>query len=436
MVEFDKKGNPTISISKKNVVMLSTGEEALPVIKPNKEYDVKSIGSFKSIPWYDNDDFPNTVDTIISETPVLKRALTDITKITLGQGVFPCRVTGYNGEQEILEVINDPEIFKQLQSYKTRRYLAKTDYDLNAYGSAFVQFIPNLEGTKILTLNPVSALKCRLHQEDKEGKTTHVLVSGKWPDATDKDTKKYVLLDETDPFGHLTRIKENNELKGQTVFMHLKNSFSSNDFYPLPNWYAAKNWVGISQKIPKIIEAGIDNILNIFFLIRIPISYWEAKYPKDEYESDAERKAKITADIQKLEDSFTSVENARKALITHFGHDEMNGEDKWEIEIVQPKFNQENVINSNAADTQIAISANISPDLLGLMFGNSKGGSMQRELLLLHYALSWERRQQIADPIEMMLKFNLSGMEDLQLRFRNTFLTTLDTGAGTAKNLS
>ena len=112
------------------------------------------------------------------------------------------------------------------------------------------------------------------------------------------------------------------------------------------------------------------------------------------------------------------------------------GEDKWELEVIEKKYNQEDFVKSTAADTQIAIAAGINPDLLGLMFGNSKGGSMQRELLLIKYALSWLDRQKLADPIELMLQFNDAKYADIQIMFRNTFLTTLDSGSETQTNAS
>jgi len=70
------------------------------------------------------------------------------------------------------------------------------------------------------------------------------------------------------------------------------------------------------------------------------------------------------------------------------------------------------------------------------MYGNSKGGSMQRELLLIQYALSWLDRQKLADPLEIMLRFNDAKYDVVELRFRNTFLTTLDTGKETQTELS
>jgi hypothetical protein len=435
MVEFDKNGNPLISIAKGKVIGFLS-EETKQILTPNKEVDAVSVGNYKAVPWYDDNDFPNAADLLISNTPVLKRALNDLTRVTLGQGVFPCEVTDTlpNG-MEILTMIKDPIITAQLNNYTTRRYLVKTQYDVNSYGSGFVEFIPNLEGTKIVNLNHVNAMHCRLEAPDNNGMINNVLVSGLWPDATAAELKPYILLDEIDPMAHLLQLKETGKLKGNSVFMHIKNSFSSNDFYPVPNWYTAKKWISISQKVPKIIEAGMDNVLNIFFMVRIPIGYWDWKYPAQDFQSEKERRDKIQADIEKLQTEFTTVETTRKALITHFGFEEA-GNDKWDIEIIQPKFNQENFVTSSASDTQIAIAAGYSADLLGLMYGNSKGGSMQRELLLLQYALSWESRQQLADPIEMMLKFNNPGMTNLVLRFRNTFLTTLDTGAGTGTQLS
>jgi len=439
MREFDSKGNLLVSISDNKVMMVTKPDvETMPIVKSNPEIISFDIGKYKIVPWYDGMNFCKNADILINKTPVLKRALSDMVKITLGQGVFPCEVTDTLPDgQEVLKMIKDPIITNQLQSYMMRRYLSNSAYDLNSYGSGFVQFVPNLKGDKIMELNPVSALKCGLGLPDaKTGKVNKVFVCGKWDVATDKDITEYTLLDEINPYEHLLLLKESGELAKGTVFMQLKNCFSSNDFYPVPNWYSAFNWINITNKVPKIIEAGYDNVLNIFFMVRVPYSYFEAKYPENEFDNMEVRRAMIEADIDALEKKFTTVENAKKALITFFGREEGNTDDKWEIEILQPKFNNENFVTSTAADTQIAVAAGYSPDLLGLMYGNSKGGSMQRELLLLQYALSWNDRSTLADPIEMMLKFNNPGMENLELRYRNTFLTTLDTGAGTAQTLS
>ncbi|MEG2278080.1 MAG: hypothetical protein RSC80_09685, partial [Odoribacter sp.] len=70
----------------------------------------------------------------------------------------------------------------------------------------------------------------------------------------------------------------------------------------------------------------------------------------------------------------------------------------------------------------------------GGTYAGNQGGSNIREAFLVNIAMAWLDRQNLLDPIEAMLAFN--GIEDVQLRFRNTILTTLDSGAGTTKNMA
>jgi hypothetical protein len=243
--------------------------------------------------------------------------------------------------------------------------------------------------------------------------------------------KAYLLLDETDPFNDLIRMRDEGLLAKNSVIMHLKNPFSNNDYYSEPDWWSALEWVNISQRIPIAIASGMENMLQVFVHMKIPYSYLQRKFPRDQFQTDREHKEAMEAFVKQLEEKLTESKNAKKTLISFF-EDEKNGADKWELSIVEHKFNQENIINSTASDTQIAIAAGIMPDLLGLMYGNSKGGSMQRELLLIAYALAWEERQAIADPLEMMIRFNLGDKyADVEVKFRTTFLTALDSGGQT-----
>ena len=59
----------------------------------------------------------------------------------------------------------------------------------------------------------------------------------------------------------------------------------------------------------------------------------------------------------------------------------------------------------------------------------------RRVKCLVNIANAWVDRQNLLDPIYLMLRSWGYG-DDIQLRYRNTILTTLDTGAGTKKTLS
>ena len=81
----------------------------------------------------------------------------------------------------------------------------------------------------------------------------------------------------------------------------------------------------------------------------------------------------------------------------------------------------------------------INPNVMGAgmpggTYAGQSGGSNIREAFLVNIANAWIDRQNILDPLECYLRFN--GVKDVELRFRNTILTTLDTGAGTKKVVS
>ncbi len=437
-LKTDKNGYPDIYIGEK-VLINFTDIDAIPYNEDISVVEPESVGKYKYIPWYSDNTFPETAIQIIDKTPVLKRALINKSKITVAQGIYPTRLIEFseNGNEK-LEVVNDPEIVKLMQKYIIRRYLGNSAYDLYSFGNAFVKLIPNVTGDKILKILPIDAKHCRLGNPDKKtGKINELLISPSWEDAEEKTITSLILLDETDPMKHLKELKESNLLKAP-IAMQLKGDFSSNDFYSMPPWYSAKQWIDIAEKVAKLSDASMNNMLNIFIHLQIPYSYWEKKYPLDEFEGKrVERNKKIQADIALLEEKLTGAENAKKTLITYFGDPEADGNDEWKLQVIDNKISNENLVTSTAADTQIAIAAGIMPDLLGLMYGNSKGGSMQRELLLIQYALSWLDRQMLADPLELMLKFNLGdSYSDIELRFRNTFLTTLDSGKETGTNIS
>jgi hypothetical protein len=98
------------------------------------------------------------------------------------------------------------------------------------------------------------------------------------------------------------------------------------------------------------------------------------------------------------------------------------------------------LIEGAVADSNILFSINVNPTIMGAglpgagPYAGKGGGSDIRESFLVNVALAWLDRQTVLDPIECMLEFN--GKEDCEIRFRNTILTTLDSGGGTKKVLS
>lgn len=284
---------------------------------------------------------------------------------------FPAKVTGYkeNG-QETLEVIQDTELQKLLRSRMIRRYLQLSIRDVLKYGNSFPEFIFSEDGSKITGINIINARHCRW-EEMKQGVIKNLFVYGNWKDGVSKkgDNKKIQVLDMFDPLADLHARKESNKLKGKSVIYPLRDSFSNNDYYPLPDWYTAKEagWIDISQKIPKFLTRIYENQISWKWHVKNPYAYWEKRYPKTEYKDEKKRSDLIQKDMDQIEENLTGENNPAKALFTHF---EMNHqgkpEEQWVIEPLDNKYKSEHqLIESAVADSNILFSINVNPTIMG-----------------------------------------------------------------------
>ena len=133
---------------------------------------------------------------------------------------------------------------------------------------------------------------------------------------------------------------------------------------------------------------------------------------------------------------------AEKTLFNKESINESNGniEEEWEIIALDNKDKGgDNLVTSAADNSEILFSLMVNPNVFGAgmpggSYAGNQGGSNIREAFLVNIANAWIDRQNLLDPITMMLRAN--GVEDIELRFRNTVLTTLDSGAGSKRTLS
>jgi hypothetical protein len=442
---FNNSGIPLMAFGNKALVSTFGVPSSSAATPPNDEPE--SFDGIRIYPWGPGNCFPDNAEAIIRKSTVLNSGLKYKMQTIMGQGIFPTRVTGYKDDgQEILQVIDDTELQKLLRSRKIRRYLSMGTRDLLKFGNTFPEFIFNAEGNRILGINVINARHCRW-VEMKDGIITALIVYGNWKEGTPSSKKQYKkiqVLDNFDPLSHLNELRRGEKLKGTSVIFPIKEIFSNNDYYPLPDWYTAKEagWVEISQKIPSFLKKIYANQISWKWHVKIPYEYWEKRFPKTEYRDEKKRLSLIQAEMDLIEDNLTGDENAAKALFTHFSVNSLGkAEEQWVIEPLDDKFKSEHqLIESAVADSNILFSINVNPTIMGAglpgagPYAGKTGGSDIRESFLVNVALAWLDRQTILDPIECMLEFN--GIDDCEIRFRNTILTTLDSGGGTKKVVS
>jgi hypothetical protein len=369
-----------------------------------------------------------------------------IRNVILGQGIFPCKIKGYDDKgNEVIEVIEDQKLKLFLNSRMVRRYMEKASRDFLKYGIAFPEFIPSADGKSFSGLNCINAIYSRLSVANENGEIENAIVSGKFP-ATPTDTTQYKVipvLSEYDPEEDLDRRRLERSLAGKSLIYPLRDSWSNKDYYSAPMWWSTKEagWTEIAQLIPQFLKQAYKNQISWKWHVKIPYSFWDKKFPKTEYKTEVARQEAISNYLDTIETNLCSPENANKAIFTFFEIGPGGkAEEQWVIEALDNKYKDgENLVTSAAANSEILFSLGINPNVLGAgmpggTYAGNQGGSNIREAYLVNIANSWTERQNLLDPIECFLRFN--GIKDVELRFRNTILTTLDTGAGTQKTLS
>lgn len=449
---FNKEGVPMFAVGKK-ISYATKGtaagaKETTPVRTVEKNENKVTVEDLTIWSWGDENDYPTIADGLINKTGVLRTAIRFRMNLILGSGIYPVKVKSYKDDgAEVLEVINDPEVLTLVKSRMIRNYLQGCLRDKLRLGMAFPEFLMNETGDKIAAIHPINAKYVRLCEKNqKTGIIEKAVVSGIWPDKPNKEQITVVdVLDPVDPLADLERRKAAGKTAGKKFIYMLFDPISNNEYYTTPDWDSARlaGWVDIANKVPTFLSNMYSNQMTLKYHVRIPYAYWDKKFPKSSYKTNDLREAAIKKFLDKIEDALVGEENPRKAIFTMFEvNNQGKAEEKWDIEVLDDKFkNEDQLVTSSAAVSEILFSMMVNPAIVGAMptgggpYQTQSGGSNIREAFLVSQALAWLDRQDILDPIETMLAFNYGNKFDAELRFKNVFLTTLDTGGGTGQNL-
>ena len=436
-VIFNKKGTPLLFLGK-----TSYGSTVKTASVNEYTYERFSFKEVEYASWGSANRYPEEALDVIGKTGVLATGLNYKCRCCYGQGVLPVTLTGLDAQnREQYAPVNDPDLLNFLRGYTFRHYHTTAFRDLIKLGNCFPVFVFTAEGSRIVRTETVNARHCRI-SIDK----TRLLVFGEFGRRFPDETAKVIpMLDEADPFLHLQVLKEQGRLKGGCVaFPRIRNYFSGNDYYALPDWDTAwkSGWIDIAHKIPTFLKKAYSNAMNLMWHIQIPDAYWDKKFPEESFESTTDREKAINAYLDEFEEQLTSEENPAKTLTTGFTLNESGkAEEKWVIERLENEIKAEDRLSTSAAaNSEILFSLMVNPSVLGAGMpggpyaGNAGSGSDIREGLLVSLILNYIEKQQVLDPIELMLEFN--GIRDVELVYRNIVLTTLDKGKSTEEKLS
>lgn len=424
-----------------------TADERRRVLFPydDTRHDFIEVAGQRVLSWGKDNLFPWHAAETVRNTTVLNTGLRFLRNLTMGQGIFACKVKGYNDKgDEILQPVEDSAYQRFVGSRMVRRYMEKTLRDFLKVGISAVHFVPNAAGNKIIGLNTINSQYFRFTEPLDALGSQNCVVSGSW-DLSPSSYSILPLLSDYSPENHAELLSFMGKMKGGFVYP-VRDSWSNDDIYGEPIWWPAyvAGWVDIAHMVPQFLKKAYKNQTTWKWHVQIPYSFWDKKFPLTEFKDANLRSQAIDKYMSSIEKNLLGAENAEKPIFTNYAVNEMNGriEEEWKILPLSNKYSagQENLVTSAAANSEILFSLMVNPNVLGAgmpggSYAGNQGGSNIREAFLVNIANSYIDRQNILDPLQLYMQLN-GAPDDLQLRFRNTILTTLDTGAGTSHQLS
>ncbi len=364
------------------------------------------LDSFEVADWGSGNRFPDMADALVSRVGVLNTGLKFIRNFTLGQGIYPVRVTGYDDAgNETLSMVADQSVRRFVNSRMVRRYLEKALRDYLKFGPSFVQLVPDSLGSSMVGINTVNARYCRLSVASASGVVEKCFVSGKWPSTP--SSGEYLsldVLDEFDPAGCLDRFRLAGRVKGRSFMYVVRDSWSNNEYYSAPLWWSAylAGWLDIAAMVPSFLRKAYENQISWKWHVQIPYAFWDKRFPREEFRDAALRQQAIEGYLDSIESNLCAPENANKAIFTFFEINPTNGktEEQWVIKPLENKLgNEQNLVTSAAANSEILVRFDDQPQRAG---GRDARGDLCREPGGIQHpgGLPGEHRQRLGGPPE------------------------------------
>lgn len=415
------------------------GVDKMPDEKPKLTF---MVGKRVFVNWGGSNRYPDKADETIRSCGVLQTALGFKARTCFGQGVLPYVRDGFDAEgNQVLKPVADEKVLDFLSNYAFNRYMEGALRDLFKFGNAYPVFYFNREG-KIVRVSAVNARHCRISKDKRELIVFPDFQYGN-PTGGSSTYRVIDMLDEEDPFLDFERRKVLGKLGSKPLaFPRLKNYFSNNDYYGTPDWEAAlrSGWIDIAKQVPVFLKHAYENAMSLMWHIQIPVSWYEWKFPREKYGKDSDGEAARQADINafwdEMEENLCGQENANKAFFSDYGCDGYgHAEDKWVIERLKNEIDaKERLTTSAAANNEILFAVLINPATLGAGMpggayaGQAGSGSDIRESYLVSIVSNYVEKQQVLDPVLLALKHNYPDMGSFVLKYKETILTTLNTG--------
>lgn len=441
-VEFDMNTGTGFLHDSNAIVTVSGGSLAAPGAKPTNPKPRNVLSGKLYADWGATNNLPQELIDALSKSTVAASALQFKIKSIYGKGVVPVRVSMDDNGKETITRVDDPAILEFFKKNDIRKFLREMITDYVWFGNVFPEVILNKRGNRIVRIYSNEAAYCRWGKIDQSsGRIEKCYVSANWPTPRKEEVVEVAVADPYDP---IASIQNGSAYK---YILPVSCPSPGKSYYQNASWHGAytNGWIDVANEIPRFKKALFKNQLSIKYHIKIPYEYWERKFKeKGDKLSPEEQKAIINTELAALNDFLRGSDNAAKSFISHFGTDPVTKKELagWSIEAIDDKMKEGKWLpDSAAANSEILFAMQVDPSLFGVGMpggaysGSAGSGSDKRESFLIQTALLQTDRDTILEPLHIVRDFN-GWDSDIEFRFIDSILTTLDKGKGTEKVLS
>lgn len=404
----------------------------------------KQEGTELFSPWGEDNDFPQKVIADVNADTQIGALLDKQARLLYAGGIVYGTLEYGNNNQEILKPLtgNDLEMVKLfMRRSNINRYLMEAATDLYWFYNVFPEIVLSADRTEVVQICVQAAEECRwARQNPSTGLVDFCYISANWPDAkvTDKTT---VTLPVLDPYyDPATALRETTG--GNNFIYPLSYPTPGKKFYQMAPWNSLRESgvLDIKKAIPKFKKALLDNQLTIKYHIEISDQYWSWKYKDFDKKTQQQKTTLITAELQAFSDAMKGAEKTGKPFYSSFKTDQATGKEfsGWKINVIDDKIKDGKYLEDGKyASLEIMNAIDVHPALTGMTPDSGLGGagSNIREAYNLHILTNRPHQDLILDPLYMIRDYN-GWSSEIEFRFYNSFMNTLDKGSETTQTTS
>ncbi len=314
------------------------------------------------------------------------------------------------------------------------RFIMAQALDFVWFRNTFPSLILSLNRKEIVGVKRNPAIECRWgKQNTSNGMIEKCIIDANWI-STDRTYAR--TIDVVDPlFDTVEKIKEGGsyEYIYPTSYVDVDNKF-----YHLADWDSARTsgWLPASLKIPAFKSALMDNQMTIKYHLKVSPEYWAWKYPDYDAMKVEDKNTCKTLFVQEFNQKMKGTDKAGITLLSLMKLDSMGKEiPGLSIEAIDNKIKDGIYIeDSNEASTHILTSLGVDPTLTGNGPGKNfgSGSGSDKRVAYNIYMSSIRPWQDLLLQIFGVVRDYNGWDPELVFRFRNSLVTTLDSGKETS----